>query len=100
MLTHEEMVARMLDNPDFKREFDVQAEEFELLDELLKARHHAGLTQAEVAKRMGAKSPAVARLDAGEEPSPTVETLRKYAEAVGCRLEIRLRPCVTRESNS
>ena len=35
MLTHEEMVARMLDNPDFKREFDVQAEEFELLDELL-----------------------------------------------------------------
>jgi transcriptional regulator with XRE-family HTH domain len=65
-----------------------------LLDELLKARGRAGLTQAEVAARMGTKTPAVARLEAGggsRQHSPSVATLRKYARAVGCRLEIRLR---------
>ena len=66
-----------------------------MLDELLKARRQAGLTQAEVAARMGTKTPAVARLEAGggsRRHSPSVATLRKYAHAVGCRLEIRLRP--------
>ena len=100
MLTHEELVARMLGNPAVRAEYDLQTEEFALLDELLRARRDAGLTQAEVAERMGAKAPAVARLEAGEQPSPSLETLRKYAEAVGCRLEIRLRPCLTPESNS
>lgn len=95
MLTHDEMVKRMLEEPAVKAEHDAQAEEFALLDELLRARQRAGLTQAEVAERMGAKTPAVARLEAGggsKRHSPSIATLRKYAEAVGCRLEIRLRP--------
>jgi transcriptional regulator with XRE-family HTH domain len=87
---------RRLKQPAVKAEYDEQAEEFALLDELLKARRQAGLTQAEVAARMGTKTPAVARLEAGggsHQHSPSVATLRKYAHAVGCRLEIRLRPC-------
>jgi transcriptional regulator with XRE-family HTH domain len=95
MLTHEEMVTRMLNEPAVKAEYDAQAEDFALLDELLRARRYAGLTQAEVAVRMGTKTPAVARLEAGggsKRHSPSLATLRKYAEAVGCRLEIRLRP--------
>jgi predicted transcriptional regulator len=95
MKTHKEMVRTMLKNPAVKAEYDAQAEEFALLDELLRARQKAGLTQAEVARRMGTKTPAVARLEAGggsQRHSPSVATLRKYAEAVGCRLEIRLRP--------
>jgi transcriptional regulator with XRE-family HTH domain len=95
MMTHEELVRKMLERPAVKAEYDAQAEEFALLDELLRARRRAGLTQAEVATRMGTKTPAVARLEAGggsRQHSPSVATLRKYAEAVGCRLEIRLRP--------
>jgi len=95
MLTHEEMVRKMLEEPAVKAEYDAQAEEFVLLDELLSARRRAGLTQAEVAAKMGTKTPAVARLEAGggsQRHSPSVATLRKYAEAVGCRLEIRLLP--------
>jgi transcriptional regulator with XRE-family HTH domain len=90
----------MLKDPAVKAEYDAQAEEFALLDELLKARRQAGLTQAEVAERMGTKTPAVARLEAGGgkgRHSPSVATLRKYAQAVGCRLEIRLRPCEIRK---
>jgi transcriptional regulator with XRE-family HTH domain len=103
MLTHQEMVAKMLTDPAVKAEYDAQSEEFALLDELLGARRHAGLTQAEVAERMGTKTPAVARLEAGggsKRHSPSLATLRKYAEAVGCRLEVRLRPCEVTSSDA
>jgi transcriptional regulator with XRE-family HTH domain len=95
MLTHKEMVKKMLNAPAVKVEYDAQAEEFALLDELLRARRQGGLTQAQVAARMGTKTPAVARLEAvggSKRHSPSLATLRKYAEAVGCRLEIKLRP--------
>src|SRR5580692_9722142 len=95
MLTHDEMIKQMLKNPAVKAEYDALAEEFALLDELLQARRRAGLTQAEVASRMGTNAPAVARLEAGagnRRQSPSLATLRKYADAVGCRLEIKLRP--------
>ncbi|HZW31563.1 MAG TPA: helix-turn-helix transcriptional regulator [Isosphaeraceae bacterium] len=95
MMTHDEMVKKILSDPNVKAEYDALEEEFALLDELLAARHRAGLTQADVARRMGTKTLAVARLEAGggdKRHSPSVATLRKFAEAVGCRLEIRLRP--------
>src|SRR5260221_9061225 len=95
MLTHKKLVKEMLRNPAVLAEYDAQAEEFTLLDELLRARRRAGLTQAEVAKRMGTMTPAIARLEAGggnKGHSPSVATLRKYAKAVGCSLEIKLRP--------
>lgn len=93
MLTHEEMVAKMLKNPEVKAEHDALEPEFELLDELLKARDEAGLTQEEVARRMGTSRPAVARIEAGggsKRHSPSIATLRKYAEAVGCKLQVKL----------
>src|SRR5438876_8323168 len=95
MMTHKVLVRKMLRDPTVQAEYDALAEEFALLDELLKARRQAGLTQAEVAARMGTQTPAVARLESGggsRRHSPSVATLRKYARAVGCRLEIRLRP--------
>ncbi len=91
----EELIKKMLKKSAVQAEYDAQAEEFALLDELLRARQRAGLTQAEVAVRMGTQTPAVARLEAGggsKRHSPSIATLRKYAAAVGCRLEIRLRP--------
>lgn len=93
MLTHEELTKKMLGNPEVKIEYDSLEDEFLLFDELLKARMNAGLTQAEVADRMGTKTPAVARLEAGggnKRHSPSISTLRKYATAVGCHLEIKL----------
>jgi transcriptional regulator with XRE-family HTH domain len=102
-MTHKDLVREMLKDPAVKTEYDAQAEEFALLDELLKARRRAGLTQAQVAARMGTKTPAVARLEAGggsRQHSPSVATLRKYARAVGCLLEIRLRPRIGRKTKA
>src|SRR5437868_11999748 len=99
MLTHSKMTKKMLRRPHVKAEYDAQAEEFALLDELLRARKRAGLTQAEVAKRMGTMTPAVARLEGGggkNRHSPSLATLRKYAKAVGCRLQITFRPLIRR----
>ena len=99
MLTHEQLVKKMLKDPEVRTAYEAQAEEFTLLDELLRARQRAGLTQAEVAERMGTMTPAVARLESGggkNHHSPSVATLRKYARAVGCRLEIKLRPAKER----
>lgn len=95
MMTHEEMVAKMLEDQEVKAACDALEPEFELFDELLKARREAGLTQEQVAERMGTKPPAIARIEAGggsKGHSPSVATLRKYAEAVGCELRITLVP--------
>jgi transcriptional regulator with XRE-family HTH domain len=93
MLTHKELVEKALSDPAVKAEYDRLEPEFALLDELLKAREEAGLTQAELAERMGTKPPAISRLMNGlgnGNYSPSVATLRKYAEACGKKLSIRL----------
>jgi len=93
MKTHNQMIKEWMKDPKFKAEYDVLEEEFVLLDELLKARKRAGLTQEQVAKYMGTKTPAIARIESGggkKRHSPSLATLRRYAEAVGCRLKIKL----------
>ena len=63
-MTHEQMVARMLKNPAVHTEYDrLNREEFAILDEILAARRAAGLSQAQVAERMGTNAPAIARLE-------------------------------------
>jgi ribosome-binding protein aMBF1 (putative translation factor) len=71
MLTPERLVKKMLKNPRVRSEYEAQAEEFDLLDELLRARRRAGLTQADVAARMGTQTPAVARLERAAEAGGT-----------------------------
>jgi transcriptional regulator with XRE-family HTH domain len=91
MLTHKELKARTLERADVKAEYDRLDEEFQFLDEFIKARAAAGVTQAEVAERIGATQSAVARLESGRgKHSPSIATLEKYAHALGCRLELRL----------
>ena len=60
-----------------------------LLRSLIAARTKAGLSQAEVARRMGVPQPAIVRLEAGTH-SPTLTTLARYASAIGVDLDVRL----------
>lgn len=93
MESHKEFKKRMLADPESRAEYDRLEPEFALLDELLSARQQAGVSQAEIARRMGTKPPAVSRLLAGvasDKHSPSIATLRKYAAACGLRLEIHL----------
>jgi transcriptional regulator with XRE-family HTH domain len=56
---------------------------------LVAQRRAAGLSQADVAARMGTSQPAVARLEAGN-VDVRLSTLERYAAAVGGRLRLRL----------
>ena len=71
----------------------IEREEAVLLDTLLKARHDAGLTQAQVAERMGTQAPAVVRLEsslATGKHSPSIATVRKYVRACGKNLVLQV----------
>jgi DNA-binding XRE family transcriptional regulator len=76
----------------FKEAYQELEEEYVLVRELLAARARAGLTQEEVAELMGTTKSAVSRLEAAGKHAPSVTTLKKYAHAVGCQLEIKLMP--------
>ena len=93
-LTHKQMVSKMLKNSAVKAEVDkLNREEFAILDEILAARKESGLTQSQIAKLMGTQAPAVARLEsslATGKHSPSLSTLRKYAAAVGKKIELHL----------
>lgn len=94
MQTHDQIVAKLMSRPGVQKEVErIEHEEGALLDLLLKARHAAGLTQAQVAERMGTQPPSVARLErslATGKHSPSLATLRKYAEACGKELVVQL----------
>ena len=83
--------ARALARADVKKAYDELTEEFAFLDQVLKARTESGLTQAEVAARVGTTQSAIARLESAElKHSPSIATLQKYAKALGYKVEIRL----------
>jgi ribosome-binding protein aMBF1 (putative translation factor) len=94
MQTHDQLVKKLLRRPGVRAEVErIEQEEGALLDALLKARQAAGLTQAQVAERMGTQAPAVARLErslATGKHSPSIATLRKYVKACGKRLVLRV----------
>lgn len=91
MLTHKQLRTKALGNAEVKAEYEKLSDEYALLDEFLKARAAQGLTQAQVAQKIGTTQSAVARMESGSgKHSPSLATLSKYAEALGCKLEVRL----------
>lgn len=94
MKTHDQLVRELMAKPKVRAEVErIEREEGHLLDALVGARRDAGLTQAEVARKMGTLPPAVARLEralATGKHSPSLATLRKYAKACGKKLVVDL----------
>ncbi len=94
MRTHDQVIRKLMQRRGVRDEVErIEREEAALLDALLKARQEAGLTQAQVAERMGTQAPAVARLEralATGKHSPSVATLRKYVKACGKRLVLQV----------
>ncbi|MBU2511965.1 helix-turn-helix transcriptional regulator [bacterium] len=92
-MEHSELKEKALKRKKVKFEYEALEPEFKLLRELLKARQRAGLSQAEIAKRMGTKAPAVTRLESSlssGKHSPSIATIKKYADALDCHLEIKI----------
>lgn len=76
--------AQLLAKPAVRQAYDAQAPEFELARELIAARTKAGLTQGDVAARMGTTQSVVARIESGR-GTPSMRTVQRFASAVGAR---------------
>lgn len=81
---------KWLDEPAYREEYERLDPEFELARALIEARAGAGLTQAEVALRMGTTQSVIARLESGRVQSTTA-TLQRLARATCTRSQDRLR---------
>ncbi|NCC58913.1 MAG: XRE family transcriptional regulator [Synergistales bacterium] len=75
-------------NPEFVREYEALAEEFEIADALIGARKNAKMTQHEVAEKMGTTQSAVARMESGK--SVSLKSIRKYAQATNSRITLTI----------
>lgn len=76
-------------DPQFRQAYEALKPEFAVARQLMTARSRAGLSQAEVARRMGTTQSTVARLEGGQR-LPAMRSLQRYAQAIGHRLEVRL----------
>jgi transcriptional regulator with XRE-family HTH domain len=75
---------------EFRKTWHDLDPEFELIESMIKAREKVGLTQEELAKKIGTKQPALSRLERGGFSKATVETLKKIAKALDAKLVIKL----------
>jgi len=88
---------RWMKDPQYRREYDALEEEFALALAVAKARASAGLSQAELARRMRTTQSTIARLEGGR-GQPSTRTLRRLAEATGHKLKITFEPAPRRRA--
>jgi len=89
---HKEFLRKAMESKEFREGYEALEPKYALIRELLEARKNSGMTQEAVASKIGTTKSAISRLEGGSQHSPSIATLRKYAEAVGCDLVIRLEP--------
>ncbi len=89
MKTLRTLKTELLADTDTRAEYDAMAGEFSMARELIAARSRAGLTQDEVAQRMGTTQSVIARLESGKR-MPSIRTVQRYAQAVGAHAVVHL----------
>ncbi len=89
---HEKFLAKAKRRKGFVAAYDGLELEYQVAGQMLKARSKAGLTQDAVAERMGTTKSAVSRLEAAGRHAPSLATLKRYARAVDCELQVKLIP--------
>jgi DNA-binding XRE family transcriptional regulator len=89
---HKAFIAKASAKKGFTEAYNELELEYQLARQMLKARSRAGLTQDAVAERMGTTKSAVSRLESANKHTPSLTTLKRYAKAVGCDLQVKLVP--------
>jgi transcriptional regulator with XRE-family HTH domain len=86
-----ELHKKWMKEPKYRKAYDALEEEFVLASAVIDVRNRAGLTQEELARKMGTTQPVVARLESGR-TRPSMRTLERLAKATGSRLLISFEP--------
>jgi len=87
MISFRSIFENDMQDPEFALLYEADRESFELMQELIRARKAAKLTQQEVANRMKTSQSQIVRLESGR---GTISSLRRYAKATGKRVKITL----------
>lgn len=85
----EELERKLLSDPKVKKEYDLLAPRYAVISDLIAARIKKGMTQKDVAEKLGTKQSAIARLESGN-INPSIEFLQKIAQVMGYKLDIHL----------
>jgi transcriptional regulator with XRE-family HTH domain len=86
---------KWLKEPKYKKAYDALEAEFALASVVIGVRNRAGMTQKQLARKMGTTQPVVARLESGR-ARPSMQTLERLAKATGSRLFISFEPRETK----
>lgn len=78
-------------DPEFKKQWDFDQPEREVILTLARARHQQGITQDELAQRSGIHQGELSKIENGK-GNPTLKTMQKLARGLGMRLELRFIP--------
>jgi predicted transcriptional regulator len=89
-LSFKKFKAEALKDEEFRAEYEALRPEFELLEQFIKARKKSRISQRELARRIKAQQPAIARFENGGYASTSVSKLSKVADALGYSLKISL----------
>jgi len=87
--TYKQLKKELLKNKKIKRAYEKLGPEFALIELIIKRRIEKGLTQKELARRIGTKQSAISRLESGKY-NPSLAFLKKVAKALGAELKISL----------
>ena len=79
----------LLSDPEVKKEYDRLAPRYGVISQLISARLNKGLTQKDVADKLGTKQSAIARLESGN-TNPSIEFLQKIATVMGYKLTVQI----------
>ena len=85
----EDLEKELLSDPEVKKEYDRLAPRYALISELIAARMKKGMTQMDLAEKLGTKQSAIARLEGGN-VNPSLEFLHKIAQVMGYKLTVHL----------
>jgi len=82
--------SKALQSPEVKSAYDLLETEFALIDALITMRKKSGLTQEEVAQKLGTQKSNISRLEKGSS-NPSWKTLQNYADACGFEISMKLK---------
>lgn len=85
-------IGKKLAKRSFKNAFDKEAAKLSIGEKLVEMRLGAGLTQAQLAKRIGTTASAISRYENAEYDRYELRTLQKIAAACGVRVELNFQP--------
>jgi transcriptional regulator with XRE-family HTH domain len=82
---------KWMKEPRYRKAYEALEEEFVFASAMIDARSRAGLTQEQLARKMGTTQPVVARLESGR-TRPSLRTLERLAQATDSRLVVGFEP--------